>query len=277
MDQALSGGNARLALTRTLRRATLAVLASALAFGVATVALPAGAEPSRTSVIKGYVYADTGNDGYFDVNDAPLAAVGITLESGGVKVATVTTDESGLFVFEGLAPGTYRLLEQQPKAYRDGTEVAGNGAVLVDNDTIEIVVAKDEVSSGNLFAEVPAEPGVTNPDYPVAVSGQTLVFDPLANDGVVDTVTGFDPASVRLLDPMTGLPVSDLIVPGQASYRVIEDGRIEVVPVPGFVGWVTEVGYEAKTFDGRHSTSVIGLEVRQRLTAGPTGRQPGPG
>ncbi|NYE70626.1 SdrD B-like domain-containing protein [Microlunatus parietis] len=239
-------------------------------------ALPAAADPGGAAVIKGYVYADAGNDGYFDVNDTPLAGVAVTLESGGVKVATMTTDESGLFAFEGLASGTYRLLEHQPKAYRDGVEVAGNGAVLVDNDTIEVVVAEDEVSSGNLFAEVPAEPGVTNPDFPVAVSGQPLVFDPLANDGVLDADSGFDPASVRLLDPMTGLPVSELIVPGQASYRVIEDGRVEVLPAPGFVGWVAEVGYEAKTFDGRHSTSVIGLEIRQRLTSGPSGRQPGP-
>ncbi|MFC7625537.1 SdrD B-like domain-containing protein [Microlunatus sp. GCM10028923] len=241
-----------------------------------TAALPAAADPGGSAGIKGYVYADAGNDGYFDVNDTPLAGVGITLESGGVKVTTTTTDESGLFAFEGLQPGTYRLLEHQPKAYRDGVEAAGNGAVLVDNDTIEVVVAKDEVSSGNLFAEVPAEPGVTNPDFPVTVSGQTLVFDPLANDGVLDGDSGFDPASVRLLNPLTGLPVSEFEVPGQASYRVLEDGRIEVVPVLGFVGWVTEVGYEAKTFDGRHSTSVIGLEVRQRLTSGPTGRQLGP-
>lgn len=277
MNKALSGGNARLALTRTLRRGSLAVLASTILCCGATVALPAAADhPRGAAVIKGYVYADAGNDGYFDVNDTPLAGVGITLESGGVEVAAMTTDESGLFSFEGLASGTYRLLEHQPKEYRDGVEVAGNGAALVDNDTIEVVVAKDEVSSGNLFAEVPAEPGVTNPDFPVAVSGQTLVFDPLANDGVLDADSGFDPASVRLLDPMTGLPVSELSMPGQASYRVIEDGRVEVVPAPGFVGWVTEIGYEAKTFDGRHSTSVIGLEVRQRLTTGPSGKQPGP-
>jgi hypothetical protein len=232
------------------------------------------ADPGDGGVIKGYVYADAGNDGYFDVDEAPLADIEITLDSGGVEIGTVQTDEAGQFAFEGLRPGTYRVREQQPKEYRDGAEVAGLGGVLTNDDEIEITLGSGAVSSGHLFGEIPAEPGVSNPDFPVVITGQTLVFDPLANDGVLDDAeAAFDPSSVRLLDPTTGVPVRELLVPGQAHYRVLDDGRIEVQSQAGFLGWSAEVGYEATTYDGRHSTSVIGVEVRERLGSGGPGRQ----
>lgn len=272
MNQALPGEVARLTSSRSRLRGILAVVAGALLF-FGTAAAPAQADHGDSGVIKGYVYADAGNDGYFDVDEAPVAGIEITLVSGGVEVGSVPTDEAGQFAFEGLRPGTYRVREQQPTNYRDGAEYAGLGGVLVDDDEIEITLGRGGVSSGHLFGELPAEPGVSNPDFPVVIVGQPLVFDPLANDGVLDDEAAFNPATVQLLDPTSGVPVTELLVPGQVHYRVLDDGRIEIQPQPGFVGWTAEVGYEAVTYDGRHSTSVIGVEVRERLGAGGPGRQ----
>jgi len=276
MRKVISGRNARSAYARALRRAGLGLVVGALAF----VGLgPAGtaAAHEHDGVIKGYVYADERTNAYFDVDETPLAGITITLESGGVEVAELQTDEAGQFAFEGLSAGRYRVHEHQPKDYRDGAEVAGIGGVVVGDDVIEVTLAAAGVSSGHLFAEVPAEPGVSNPDYPVAVAGKPLIVEPLANDGVLDEVAGFDPASLRLLDPATGRQMVDLIIPGQARYRVLPGGRVEIVPERGFVGWATEVGYEATTFDGRHSTSTIGVEVRELLPGGGGGRQILPG
>ncbi len=272
MNQALPCGIASSISSRSWRHGPLAVVAGALLlFGF--TATPAVADPGGSGVVKGYVYADAGNDGYFDVDEAPVAGIEITLESGGVKIGTVQTDDAGQFAFEGLRPGTYRVSEHQPKQYRDGAEYAGIGGVLVNDDEIEISLGPGGISSGHLFGEIPAEPGVSNPDFPVVVAGQALVFDPLANDGVLESDAAFNPGTVRLLDPATGVPGTELFVPGEARYRVIEDGRVEIRPEPGFLGWAAELGYEATTYDGRHSTSVIGVEVRERLTGAGAGRR----
>lgn len=231
------------------------------------------ADPGDSGVIKGYVYADAGNDGYFDVDEDPLAGIEITLDSGGVEIGTVQTDDAGQFAFEGLRPGTYRVHEHQPKEYRDGAEVAGLDGALVNDDEIEITLGRGAVSSGHLFGEIPAEPGVSNPDYPVAITGRPMLFDPLANDGMLDDgEAAFDPSTVRLLDPTSGLPMTELLVPDQVHFRVLDDGRIEIQPQAGFLGWSAEVGYEATTYDGRRSTAVIGVEVRERIGSGGPGR-----
>lgn len=275
MNQALPCGIASSVSSRSWHRGALAVVAGALIlFGF--TATPAMADPGDSGVVKGYVYADAGNDGYFDVDDAPVAGIEITLKSGGVEIGTVQTDEAGQFAFEGLRPGTYQVLEHQPKEYRDGAEYAGIGGALVNDDEIEISLGARGISSGHLFGEIPAEPGVSNPDFPVVVAGQALIFDPLANDGVLDADVAFNPGTVRLLDPATGNPVTELLIPGEAHYRVIEDGRIEIQPQPGFLGWAAEIGYDATTYDGLHSTSVIGVEVRERLTGGGPGRRATP-
>lgn len=273
MAQALPGGSAGSAYLRSFGRKSLAILAGAL-LSVGTVSiLPASADPGHEGVIKGYVYADAGNDGYYDVDEAPIADIKISLESGGVKIGSVRTDEAGQFAFEGLAPGTYQVLEHQSEQFRDGVEVAGIGGTLIDNDQIEVTLAAGAVSSGHLFAEIPAEPGVSNPDFPVAVAGQVLILDPLANDGVLDEASRFDPDTVRLLDPETGKAVTELVVPGEAHYRVLEDGRVEIRPESGFLGWATEIGYQAATTDYRRSASVIGVEVRERLSGLISGRE----
>lgn len=272
MSQAHPGGPAGLVYLQALRRASLSVLAGAV-LTAGALASPAAADPDHAGVIKGYVYADAGNDGYFDVDEAPAANIKITLESGGTEIGSVRTDEAGQFAFEGLEPGTYQVIEEQPQEFRDGAEIAGGGGVVIDNDKIEVTLGAGEVSRGHLFGEIPAEPGVSNPDFPIAVAGQPLIFDPLANDGVSDQDSGFDPASVRLLDPETGRAVTQVIVPGEARYRVLEDGRVEIRPSVGFLGWAVEVGYEATTTDGQRSTSIIGVEVRERLSTSTSGRE----
>ncbi len=66
--------------------------------------------------------------------------------------------------------------------------------------------------------------------------------------------------------------MTELLVPDQAYFRVLDDGRIEIQPQAGFLGWSAEVGYEATTYDGRRSTAVIGVEVRERIGSGGPGR-----
>ncbi|ROR46398.1 Ig-like domain-containing protein [Kitasatospora cineracea] len=86
-----------------------------------------------------------------------------------------------------------------------------------------------------------------------------VTLDPVANDDSGAPGGGFDPASVRLVDPATGQPVTTLTVPGQGTYTADPaTGAIRFVPLPTFTGTATPVEYQA--------TSTFGRPVRARAT-----------
>jgi plastocyanin len=62
----------------------------------------------------------------------------------------------GSYLFTGLRPGTYRLVETQPTLYRDGKDTAGTsgGNATAMNDHITgIVLASGATATGYLFGE----------------------------------------------------------------------------------------------------------------------------
>jgi hypothetical protein len=117
-------------LKRLLRRAA-AILIVCL-FG--TNLSYAGAQPTTTSVLAGWVYIDQNNDG--DLTFAPdpnaefmISGVTISLysqENGSETfIRSDITDEFGRFEFGGLLAGTYGLKQTQPIQYVDGKQNVG--------------------------------------------------------------------------------------------------------------------------------------------------------
>ena len=78
------------------------------------------------------------------------------------------------------------------------------------------------------------------------VPGTAVTVDPLAND------TGdFDPTTVMIIDPATGLPVTSLVVPGEGTWDVDPaTGAITFTPEPGFEGNPTIIDYQVDTVTG---------------------------
>ena len=76
--------------------------------------------------------------------------------------------------------------------------------------------------------------------------GSAVTVDPLAND------TGdFDPTTVMIIDPATGLPVTSLVVPGEGTWDVDPvTGEITFTPEPGFEGNPTIIDYTVDTIEG---------------------------
>jgi protocatechuate 3,4-dioxygenase beta subunit len=93
--------------------------------------------------ISGFVYEDDDNDGVRDVGEAPIAGVLLTLldASGNPTSSTTTTDASGYYSFDGLAPGRYGVREAQPAGYFDGLDTAGTAGGIADNPGDEITGA----------------------------------------------------------------------------------------------------------------------------------------
>ena len=85
--------------------------------------------------ISGYVYVDADNDGKRVLGDKTHMGIqGAIVElqqkvsSTWTSVAKTMTDKNGLYQFNGLTEGTYRVIETQPGNYIDGKETVGKGA-----------------------------------------------------------------------------------------------------------------------------------------------------
>jgi hypothetical protein len=94
----------------------------------------AGTPPTMTSVLAGWVFIDSNNDGELTFAPDPNAEFmigGVTISLYSQENGTETfitsdiTDEFGRFEFEGLGDGTYGLKQTQPIQYVDGKQNLG--------------------------------------------------------------------------------------------------------------------------------------------------------
>ena len=99
--------------------------------------------------IAGNVYHDANDDGIFQPSEVGINNVIVRLESSN-GISETRTDSLGRYRFEGLAPGTYRIIEVTPAGYLDGKDrvgtVAGTVVGQIDgNDAIRSIA----LSAGN--------------------------------------------------------------------------------------------------------------------------------
>ena len=148
-----------------------------------------------TSVINGFVYCDSNNDGIKQAGDVGLAGVPVRLtginDFGQAVDLTVTTDANGAYSFTGLRAGTYTVTETaQPADKLDGKETAGTaGGSTAANDVISnVVLGTNQTSTGNNFGEI----------LPAKLSG--YVYEDVGNDGVRNS----EPAIAGVTVTLTG-------------------------------------------------------------------------
>ena len=116
----------------------------------------------RPSSIGGYVSVDIPGQTKLDPSDPnfqPIEGVEIQLlnEQGDV-IETTTTDATGKYEFDNLAPGTYSIVEVQPDGFLDGADVvgdiAGQTTGVVSNDRFDgIVLGSGENGTQYNFCE----------------------------------------------------------------------------------------------------------------------------
>ncbi len=144
------------------------------------------------SSVSGRVFADVDGDGLVQAGDTGIADVLLTLtgtsDGGAVVNRTVRTGSDGTWTLDGLPAGTYTVVETQPAGYTDGADTAGTGVTVTADDTLRVVLAAGDASTGSLFAEVPASvlrgsvyldsnaDGVRNPGETTGVAGVTVTL-----------------------------------------------------------------------------------------------------
>lgn len=128
--------------------------ANGLTSNVATVSIAVG--DLNPSIVRGFVYADTDNDGDLDAVERGYGNVRITLAGTdflGRPVSLETrTAKDGSYEFTGLVQGVYTLTEFQPMHVIDGKDTF-NGELSLRNDRFEIDLRPGVTSQYYNFGE----------------------------------------------------------------------------------------------------------------------------
>lgn len=90
------------------------------------------------SSIGGFVYVDGNNNGIKEPGELPIGCVIITLtgtnDLGQPVVQQTSTDALGAYIFTGLRPGVYQIVEAQPINFVDGKDTIGTPGGNTSND-----------------------------------------------------------------------------------------------------------------------------------------------
>ena len=116
------------------------------------------------SFFAGAVYMDRNGNAHRDAGEQGVAGVTIVLEGSDTNGSSVRRESKttldGEYRFDGLAPGTYTITEQQPAFLLDGQELLAQEAM--DGDQFTITVSDNLITSGgNLFGERGLDPSLS--------------------------------------------------------------------------------------------------------------------
>ncbi len=216
-----------------------------------------GFVPQGVLSLGNLVWLDPNNNGVVDPGEPGLAGVTMRLiAADGVTVlGTTTTNASGLYLFSGLAPGTYVVEVDRTSGavtgYASSTDIITSADPNNDlnNDDNGVAVTTASVRSGPVVLTALGEPindGDTDPNsnlsvdfgFVRAVSLGNFVWADVNNNGRVDPgETGIAGVTVRLIaaDGVTVLATTTTDATGRYLFGGLLPGSyyVEVVPPPG--------------------------------------------
>ncbi len=202
----------------------------------------------RAASLSGYVYVDENADGVRDGGEAPIGGVTLELldEHGDPTGVTTTTDASGFYLFDDLAPqATYGVAEAQPAGYYDGLDAAGTAGGTAQNPG-------DRITGALLAAGFHAENYNFGELEPASISGR--VHAELDGDCIPDPgeplLAG---VTVYLLDKW-GHRIDSTVTNADGIYRFgnLEPGTygVEEVQPEGYFDGNDHVGSAGGKLDG---------------------------
>ena len=161
--------------------------------------------PGGNGAIHGEAFIDADADGQVGDSEVGLARVEVKLNFANGLSRSATTDDTGAFAFEGLAPGTYRVTVTVPNEYVTTTDPGEDVDVVAGSDTPDV-----------LFGLISMQAAGLNPDG-------SAIADPNAVDPNADDEQIIALASVTSL-PLRFAEGRDLMA--QVQRRVLGDGLV---------------------------------------------------
>ncbi|WP_291793491.1 SdrD B-like domain-containing protein, partial [Brevibacterium sp.] len=196
------------------------------------------------------VWSDTNGDGIQDEGEPGIADVVIELlDADGNPVLdadgnpiTTTTDTDGNYVFEDLPYGEYKVRVSAPEGMVPTTSGAGDDRAAdsdIDANGESGVVSIDSANPENSDTDAGF---VLAPEATDDESHGNTIGDPVTVPVLDNDSEGLVPGTVNITDP-NGDPVKELVVPGEGTWTVNEDGSITFTPEDGFEGQPTDISY----------------------------------
>ncbi len=185
----------------------------------------------RRASIGDLVWEDADGDGIQDPEEPGIAGVTVHLLDGaGNRVASTLTDRDGIYGFEDLTPGTYRIEIEFPDGY--AASPADRGPGEDDDDAFDSDIDAEGVTEPFVLRshreDVDHDAGL----HPAAWIGD-LVWEDLDGDGIQDPdEPGLSGVTVRLLDASDATVASTVTGAGGAyAFADLAAGKYRVVVV----------------------------------------------
>ena len=111
--------------------------------------------PAGKTFLSGTVYVDANANTTFDPGETTVPGVAVTLKdsTGVTTIATTTTDANGGYIFTGIAPGSYTVVETPPAGYAIDTPATLNPTVPANglpNQNFGLIVSS---LGGNVYVD----------------------------------------------------------------------------------------------------------------------------
>lgn len=186
------------------------------------------------SKIGDFVFRDLDGDGLQDANETGVANVGVTLTGStgsGTLTLTTLTDASGMYMFDGLLPGTYKLSFDLPNTFEFSPADAG-GNDQVDSDANPSTGMTENFGLGSDTYDDTRDAGLTPLDETTNLGN--MVFFDTDRDGIMDAgEAGISNVIVRLYNANTNSVVASETTDANGKYLFTD-----VVQGPYFIEFV---------------------------------------
>jgi CshA-type fibril repeat protein len=203
------------------------------------------------------------------------------LQGGSVFVAVLENDKPGP-TGSAIVPGTVRLIPPvQTRADEPVTTlvVPGQGKYTVKADgrvlfesvpafsgkatpiTYQVADGNGAIGKATLTLEVTKVQPDAADDTASTAYDQIVTVDVIANDTAGDPAVPLVPSSIKLIDPMTHKPQTTVVVDGEATFKVVADGKMEFDPLPTYTGVATALTYTISDVNGTLAPATLTVTV----------------
>jgi hypothetical protein len=190
-------------------------------------------QPLPSSVVSGQVRDDSNGNGNLGDNDAGLANVKIELDNGictrGVNCPSTLTNTSGVFTFNGVADGSYMLVETDPANY-----VSTADSDPPNDNLIDVIILGGVSSTNNVFLDTANPASCSAPD---PANGFVVSTNP--TNGATNVPLSTTTITVTFNQPMITTGAESVLQAGKYELKNQSNGKTVVI---------TGVTYDPVTF-----------------------------
>ncbi|WP_424972651.1 SdrD B-like domain-containing protein [Dinoroseobacter sp. S76] len=244
-----------------------------VAIGEVVEDVDAGVEDPGTASLGDKVFLDLNGNGVQDAGEQGVADVSVMLlDENGTPIATTTTDDMGMYLFDGLDAGTYSVKFGEPDGFdftaqdQGGDDAADSDADPTTGETAQVTLAIGDENL-TLDAGLVVENGAPTPqdDAGMICANELLTLDVLANDSDPEndalTVTAVNGTSITEGQTINVDGVFITLSGGQLVF----DGEAAFIDLD--IGDTADVQYTYTVSDGMGNFSDAFIDVAYCGTA----------